>query len=217
MKISYSVSPDIVAEFLGDQVVALAPQQRRVVHLDGEAAKVFSALYSGREPAAGSDSILESLADDGLIVSTHPREVSRRAVIASSAVGVGSVAAALALPTVAAASSAISVTGQWYISLGPDAVLIEVFGFNFPNRGDYEDPAKPKGSNRPSSLQVDGYGGLFPVRFWKSSGSKDLRYVTWLRNDQPEFFNIPRTLTGTFTWGESTYRARLDFGGPFGL
>jgi hypothetical protein len=108
-----TVCDGLVVEQIGDELLVVVPGQSDVVRLTGEVAEVFQAIRSGHS-VSGHGQIVTTLADLGLVV--VPSGLSRRSLVKAGAVGAGVGIAVLAMPTVAAASSASVVTltgGTW--------------------------------------------------------------------------------------------------------
>jgi hypothetical protein len=108
-----TVCDGLVVEQVGDELLVVVPGQSDVVRLTGEVAEVFQAIRSGHS-VTGHGQIVTTLADLGLVV--VPSGLSRRSLVKAGAVGAGVGIAVLAMPTVAAASSASVVTltgGTW--------------------------------------------------------------------------------------------------------
>lgn len=107
----FSLAPSHVIEKVGEDVVVLIPESKEVLKLSGELANlVYTASISGSvEVPEGVDP--SELVDRGIIVlDSYP---TRRTFLKAGAVGAGASVVALGLPSVAAASSVIQLTGRW--------------------------------------------------------------------------------------------------------
>ena len=110
-KTRFSLSPSHIIEKVGEDVVVLIPESKEVLKLSGELANlVYTASISGSvEVPEGVDP--SELVERGIIAfDSHP---TRRTLLKVGAVGAGASLVALGLPSVAAASSVIQLTGRW--------------------------------------------------------------------------------------------------------
>jgi hypothetical protein len=101
------VSPGVIVEHVGGELLVVVPGQTDVVKLTGDVAEVLEDIRAGK-PVDLSDPTVAGLVALG-IVSTPG--VSRRGLIKASAIGVGAGVAVMAIPGVAAASSHEGVEG----------------------------------------------------------------------------------------------------------
>ena len=208
MTTNLAVSPHLEWEPVGSDIVIFEREKKKVIRLNTEAAEAFRAVHGGLNDSAISDELLGWMVDQGIFVESGSSLLSRRAILRASAVGLGASVVALSLPTVAAASSGIPVSGDWNRD-GLGVLSIAVFGFDFPNLGDRLVDTQPAGPTPPSSMQIDGFGTPIPASLWLSSSDADNDAVNWTLNSAPSFFDTPRTITGRFTWGGTSYFATL--------
>ncbi len=207
MKNTLSVNPRVEWELIGSDIVVCDPEKKRVIRLTAEAADAFRAVQRGLPEPAISDELQGWMLDQGIFVESGSSLLSRRAILGASAVGLGAGVVAISLPTVAAASSGIPVSGEW--SVVGTFLSIFVDGFDFPDLGDRFVPTDPAGPNPPSSMQIDGLGTAIRPFVWQSSADALGDVVEWTRDPAPSFFDRPRTITGRFTWGGTSYVATL--------
>jgi hypothetical protein len=105
-----SIAPGVIIEHLGPDVVVMVPGSTEVIKLSGDAAHTIRAIQAGDVHALPSETVSE-LVDRGIVVSQAG--MSRRGLIKAGAIGAGVGIAVLAMPGVAAASSAIVVTNAF--------------------------------------------------------------------------------------------------------
>ena len=96
------LSPHAVIEDLGHEVMVVVPGQSSALKLSGPHAEAVRSLQAGRSVYVPTDVVVE-LADWGVV--QQKATMSRRSLIRAGAVGAGAGVAALAMPSVAAASS----------------------------------------------------------------------------------------------------------------
>lgn len=192
-----SLAPSHVIEKVGEDVVVLIPESKEVLKLSGELANlVYTASISGSvEVPEGVDP--SELVDRGIIVlDSHP---TRRALLKVGAVGAGASLVALGLPSVAAASSVIQLTGFWFYTRtnGGGFQDFEVSG-RFPTSGSPTALSFSGGTGR--LLGLDGEDGVTNV-FW------DVEL-----DDVPDPFPATaESVVGTFTWSGSNVVYSVTF------
>ena len=213
----YAVAHGVLAERVGEDVVVVNLETGQSFRLTDAWAEAFIAVDRGYEGAELSVEILDGLVGNGLLSHTVQAPPSRRTVLAVSAASLGAGALAVALPGVAAASSEVSppsgitLTGVWAWQdpgSGKQDLSFIVFGFDFPDLGDW-----PAGTS-PSGLSIDGYGTQIPIEAWVSSSDADPStgdFVSWYVVTVPAFFDSGRTLTGNFTWDGTFYPVTFTF------
>ena len=117
------INPSVVCELVGDDVVVLDSENSAVVTLTGDGAGVVRRVLAG-DKVSESDSGVDELLAQGVLVSESPNGLSRRSLVMSgAAVGFGG-ALALSLPAAASASSSpglltpifTTIAGRTYIS-----------------------------------------------------------------------------------------------------
>jgi hypothetical protein len=96
-----TVTPGVIVERVGDDLMVVIPGNSDVVSLSGRPAEVFVDVQEGRE-VDPSEPALETLSELGIVTSPG---MSRRGLIKAGAVGAGAGIAVMAMPGVAAASS----------------------------------------------------------------------------------------------------------------
>lgn len=97
-----SLTDGVLVETLGDTVIVMTPGKDGVVTLEGELATIVRNLQAGT-PVSATTAGVSELVDLGIVQgSPNP---SRRSVLRVGAIGAGAGIAALAMPSVAAASS----------------------------------------------------------------------------------------------------------------
>jgi hypothetical protein len=108
-----SIAPGVVIEHVGSDVVLLVPGSTEVIKLSGDAAHIIRAIQAGDVSVLPSESVSE-LVNLGIFVSQAG--MSRRGLIKAGAIGAGAGIAAMAMPSVAAASSIepIPLVGYFY-------------------------------------------------------------------------------------------------------
>ena len=163
-KSSMSIAPGVIVEKVGDDVVVMVPESTEVIRLSGDTAQLVRAIHDGL-PVVPSEAVYE-LIDRGILVS-HTG-MSRRGLITAGAIGAGAGVAALAMPSVAAASSdppranwnAFSWAGGVSTS---DITEIAGFASNLPadvTDGTW-DLTISTVTTTPSTIQVSVTGGVF--------------------------------------------------------
>lgn len=220
-----------IIETLGNDVLVIRPGQSQATHLRGEHARCLDHVRHDRSLDAISPRVLSDLITRGLLVE---RGVSRRTVIGGGVAGVGAGLVTLSLPTVAAASSIVTLEGSydWEIGQNDNRVLglfAPRFGqsYDFPNTG------------TPSSLRLSGLDAVAPqdVALSASSGidivngvviadgnGVDTDTAAWRWDSgKPQGSNtiddlntlygigVGETLSGTFTWGTTTYNVTFHY------
>lgn len=136
MRNGVTLSEGVLVEKLGSECVVFVPGRKDVLTLSGDMARVVVSISAGK-PVSMSDPGVSELVDLGVV--SAPSALSRRGVLSVGAVGVGAGVAALAMPSVAAASSPSVLTdggdsegdlnGGGSSSAGPFA------GFEYNDRG----------------------------------------------------------------------------------
>jgi hypothetical protein len=99
---SFQLSPNCVAEVVGDDVLVFLSGEPGAIRLSGAAARTFLSIQAG-EQVDLSNSAVKELEAVGILRSPG---VSRRGLLKGGAIGTAAGVAVLALPSVAAASSA---------------------------------------------------------------------------------------------------------------
>jgi hypothetical protein len=210
---TYAISPGLISEHVGQDVLVLLPGARESLCLTGEAAKAFLAIEAGLDPAPFGQEALDGLVGRGVISHGNSRGISRRALVGGGVVGLGAGAIALSLPTVAAAVSGVPVSGIYATANDggnppQQGVALQVLGFDFPDDFGFGGPESP---NRPSDLTVTGFGTPVPLSLFDATG--DLHppeKIEWFLPEDPPpapFAGYTATLTGRFTWAGTTYVA----------
>ena len=98
----YVFTPGVIVEDLGSESAVYIPGVSEVLTLSGDAATVIRRIRDG-ESVEGAESVVSDLVARGLI---EPAQgMSRRGVVRAGVIGAGAGIAALAMPSVAAASS----------------------------------------------------------------------------------------------------------------
>lgn len=97
-----TLADGVLIEQLGAECVVFVPGSTDVLTLTGEMATAVVRLRAG-EPVSASDAGVAELVDLGVV--SAPTRLTRRRVLTAGAVGVGAGVAALAMPSVAGASS----------------------------------------------------------------------------------------------------------------
>jgi hypothetical protein len=205
-KTRVSIAPSHLIERVGNDVVVLLPEPQEVVKFSGALADLlYSASISGSvEVPEGTDP--SELIERGIVVLDS--EPSRRTILKVGAVGAGASVVALGLPSVAAASSIIQLTGTWYyfiIEEESGRILVfqdfEITGVSFPTTG------------TPSGLTVNGETIPLPGGPGVFSGGSN-GSVLWFRQLDPAPDPVPITglpIIGTFTWAGISYAVTFNF------
>lgn len=97
-----SLAAGLVVETVGEDLLVLVPRSAEAIRLTGSAAEIVSALQAGGSVSDATPGVDELKA---LGIVTVGSGLSRRVLLRGGAIGLGSVAAVLAMPTAAAASS----------------------------------------------------------------------------------------------------------------
>ena len=121
----YSVTPGVLIEHVGNELIVVVPGNNDYVKLSGEAAEVLLSVKTGNS-VSGSDIALANLEHLGVITATG---VSRRSVIKAGAIGAGAGIAVLSMPGVAAASSISCESATFDVGVGLNSA-------EFDNRDD---------------------------------------------------------------------------------
>jgi len=214
LKKKYELAPGVVSERVGQDVIVLLPETEQSFQLSGQWAEAFTAVELGTHPSGDSEELLDGLAGHGFLVECPRPGISRRSVLRASATGLGAGVVALSLPTVAAASSGIPVSGTYEPGFdlsgggggGPFGVYILVVGFDFPNDLGDGTAGSP---NPPSSLNIAGFSTPIPVLGWMSTGDSTADGIDWFLQEDPAPGIFSGTITGRFTWGGTAYVATL--------
>lgn len=97
-----NLAAGLVVETVGEDLLVLVPRSAEAIRLTGSAAEIVSALQAGGSVSDATPGVDELKA---LGIVTVGSGLSRRVLLRGGAIGLGSVAAVLAMPTAAAASS----------------------------------------------------------------------------------------------------------------
>jgi hypothetical protein len=188
----YSLTPGVIVERVGDDLMVIVPGNNDVVSLSGRPAEVLLDVKAGRR-VDSADSALGDLVNLGVI--TAPG-LSRRGLIKAGAIGAGAGVAVLAMPGVAAASSTTALQGFWQYDDRNGDGWFQMF---FVLDDGFTDESGP------SALSVG--GSSIPVEdFEKGEGGGAI----WERSvDNPGSFT-ESPLDGTFSWG-SPYSVRFAY------
>ena len=118
----YVFTPGVIVEDLGSDSAVLVLQASEVLTLSGDAATVVRRIRDG-ESVEGAESVVSDLVARGVI---EPAQgMSRRGVVRAGVIGAGVGIAALAMPSIAAASS----DGDDGMFIDPDSeFVVPVFG-----------------------------------------------------------------------------------------
>ena len=100
----FVVAPGVIVEDLGSDSAVFVPGVSEVLTLSGDAAEVIRRVRSG-ESVEGAEAVLSDLVARGVIQPVGG--MSRRGVVRAGVIGAGAGVAALAMPSVAAASSPV--------------------------------------------------------------------------------------------------------------
>ncbi len=161
-KSSMSIAPGVIVEMVGDDLVVMVPESTEVIRLSGDAAQLVRAIHDGL-PVLPSEAVTE-LIDRGILVS-HTG-MSRRGLITAGAIGAGAGVAALAMPSVASASSnPPQATWSVFTLLSGDTSISEIYfqARNLPadvTDGTW-DLTISTVTTSPSTVQVSVAGGRF--------------------------------------------------------
>jgi hypothetical protein len=96
-----TVTPGVIVESVGDDLMVVVPGNSDVVSLTGRPAEVLLDVQAGRD-VDPSDPALETLSDFGIVTSPG---MSRRGLITAGALGAGAGVVMLSMPAAAAAGS----------------------------------------------------------------------------------------------------------------
>ena len=96
------LAPGVIVENLGSDSAVFVPGVAEVLTLSGDAATVIRRIRNG-ESVVGAQAVVSDLVARGVIQPAHG--MSRRGVVRAGVIGAGAGIAALAMPSVAAASS----------------------------------------------------------------------------------------------------------------
>lgn len=212
----FSLSPRVVTECVGADVVVMLPDSTDVLRLSGEAAGAIRSIEAGEAPVV-PEKVLADLIDRGVLVTKST--VSRRGLFKAGSIGAGAGIAVLAMPSVAAASSGIPVDGVWFVfGATPATAYFYVVGFDFPDVGDSD--TTPPGTTTPSQLLM--LGERFPVLSWRSSQATEVDgdNIIWTATEDDTdrawlvIADSAPTLTGTFTWDGQPYVATFVYTPP---
>jgi hypothetical protein len=97
-----TLSSGVIAERVGDELLVIVPGRTDTVRLTGHAVDLFLDIQSGNK-VDPSNPVLADLVDLGIVQASG---MSRRGLIKAGAIGAGAGIAVMAMPGVAAASSA---------------------------------------------------------------------------------------------------------------
>jgi len=124
-----TVTPGVIVELVGDDLMVIVPGNSDVVSLSGRPAEVLLDVQGGRD-VDPSEPALKTLSDLDIVTSPG---MSRRGLIKAGAIGAGAGIVVMAMPSVAMASSGGPISfrigtvgtsgGQsqgWTITLSPD-------------------------------------------------------------------------------------------------
>jgi hypothetical protein len=216
---SLVVAPGVVIEPVGDDVVALLPHSE-VITLTGLAADAMIRLLSGQRLDA-SDQVVQELLRAGVVEESGG--VTRRHVVRLGAVAAGAGVASLALPSVAQASSVVTLEGSWhwidYYQVALNSPDGETMGFDNPTWVRFFIVDLPESFNppvgTPSSLQAVNQQFNHMDLFGEDSenpipaGSDGvLLFSNLIDTPTPLQKSGPLegTITGSFTWAGHTYQ-----------
>jgi hypothetical protein len=118
-----SLSPGVIVERVGDDLMVMVPGNTEVVKLSGASAAVLLDVQAGT-PVSSADPGMSDLIGAGIVLTPG---VSRRGLLKTGAIGAGAGVALLAMPGVAAAASLAELSGFAVFNQGdaPDAVVAE--------------------------------------------------------------------------------------------
>ena len=123
----YVFTPGVIIEDLGSESAVYIPGVSEVLTLSGDAAAVIRRIRDG-ESVVGAEAVVSDLVVRGVI---EPAQgMSRRGVVRAGVIGAGAGIAALAMPSVAAASSNVG-QGGGGVSFGVFAFSSTLGGFFF--------------------------------------------------------------------------------------
>jgi hypothetical protein len=123
---SQFVTAGVIVERVGDDLVVIVPGNTDVVSLSGRPANVLLDVKAGRK-VDSADPALRDLVDLGILSAPG---FSRRGLVKAGVVGAGAGIAVLAMPGVAAASSAPRTQLIGYFSRMPGSNYFQIASFN---------------------------------------------------------------------------------------
>lgn len=182
-----SLAPGVTVEAVGDDLLVVVPGATEALKLSGTAALVVRDIVNGN--LGDRSDIPTELFDLGIIHDS--RRFSRRTALKLGAMGAGAGIAVMAMPTVAAASSATALSGTLYAETWNDT-------------GGY-----PQVSAKIGATDPDWVGAIF--------GVTDAPYsIDGLNNDDP-VLDGGSVAQGTVSTGGASYTAYLYVyeGAPF--
>jgi hypothetical protein len=165
-----SISSGVIVERVGDELLVIVPGRADTVKLTGHACDVFLNIQTGNKVNT-SDPVLVDLVDLGVVQASG---ISRRGLIKAGAIGIGAGIAVLAMPSVAAASSGMSLRLiEWY----PTPTYFgsgdfEVVGLTVPDN-QFPDVLSSLTIEADESPGEDGTGGDPYDGGWNTNGASD--------------------------------------------
>lgn len=194
---------------LGDEIILMRPELDQTLRLTRKAAEAFTSVQTGRGTSGVSPDILQSLVEQGVLSNFSSRDVSRRGLVTGAAAGFGAGVVALALPTVAVASSQEVLSGLYNYTNETNYFYALLF-HNFPTSlGDTGDNPAPG-----PLLDITGVTGTFE-NTWSTSGPQNqvgANGVDWLLEDGGTVNLIGEgVITTSFVWDGVTYPLRLVY------
>jgi hypothetical protein len=220
MMTKYSLTPGVIVERVGDDLMVIVPGNTDVVSLSGHPAEVVLDVQAGRK-VNSLEPVLRNLADLGVI--TTPG-VSRRGLIKAGAVGAGAGIAVLAMPSAAAASShdreasshdrgaspPVVLSGSYvYVLLGGGSLLFTVS--KSENEDTYPFTTEIPQGNMPALSILDFEP---PATVSGGPGGADSDSAEWQAlgdlADDLNFFGEEDGFVGTFVFGGDTYTVEFN-------
>lgn len=197
-----SLNPSAVFEVIGDDVIVHLRASDDVIRLSGAQARAVVAIAAGEEIFEISDEDIDELVACGIV--TAAGFVTRRSLLRTGALGAATGLAVVALPSVAAASSPVSLLGGWVFA-GEDEKLEPTPGGNFFELfilfGDFPTEGSP------SALTVDGQS----YDLISASGGTN-SVISWQRDTGSTTEGTRTTRTGTFSWAGVNYVVTFPYG-----
>lgn len=206
-----TLTPGVIVERVGDDLMVVVPGNSDVVSLSGRPAEVLVDVQEGKD-VDPSEPALKTLNDLGIVTSPG---MSRRGLIKAGAIGAGAGIAVMAMPSVAAASSQQRLSGSY--DYDPDEnTFFAIVLHDFPSSlGDGENYSgnTPIGPVPGPLLGITGLSGTFEIA-WETSGDPGERGVIWVIPDGGDG-NVNLSGTGdiltSFVWNNVTYLLRLEY------
>jgi hypothetical protein len=223
---SLKINTGVSIEIVGSEALVAVPESPEIIRVSGAAAEVIVGVLRGDNVSHANPAVAD-LIERGILTSSSP---SRRSVLTAGAAGLGVGITMVSLPGVAAAASAITVLGDYYVYDGNDNnryLQARVPG----DRGVAVD--FPEGLGNPSALSVPGLpdiplvptsvrtqydlsadlssGTAFDWALWEISVTANPALVTIYGAHGSQIPATGDTLNATFTWGTLSYRASLTY------